>query len=144
LRYPRSVHSGLIVTVASNLLSIKAAPRFRLRGTRGGYIKKGLDLQEAALTKITRITDAAWGQEPSSAWGLLYVDIDGGSVSRPVPAVIGDYRLYYAGIRDALLGKAPAPITGVDGWRVARLLEWAVESSEKRREIICDWSNEPE
>ncbi|HKN23044.1 MAG TPA: Gfo/Idh/MocA family oxidoreductase [Terracidiphilus sp.] len=144
LRYP-----GLIVTVASNLLSLKAAPRYRLRGTRGGYVKKGVDPQEAALSKITRIEeaagrDAAWGQEPSSAWGLLYVDIDGGSVSRPVPAVTGDYRLYYAGIRDALLGKAPAPVTGVDGWRVARLLEWAVESSEKRREIACDWSGEPE
>jgi scyllo-inositol 2-dehydrogenase (NADP+) len=139
LRYP-----GLIVTVASNLLSLKAAPRYRLRGTRGGYIKKGVDAQEAALTKITRITDAAWGQEPASAWGLLYVDIDGGSVSRPVPAVTGDYRLYYAGIRDALLGKAPAPVTGVDGWRVARLLEWAAESSEKRREIVCDWSEEPQ
>jgi predicted dehydrogenase len=139
LRYP-----SLIVTVASNLLSLKAGPRYRLRGTRGGYIKKGVDPQEAALTKITRITDAAWGQEPSSVWGLLYVDIDGGSVSRPVPAVTGDYRLYYAGIRDALLGKAPAPVTGVDGWRVARLLEWAVESSEKRREIVCDWSQEPQ
>lgn len=138
LRYP-----GLIVTVASNLLSLKAAPRYRLRGTRGGYVKKGVDAQEAALTKVTRITDAAWGQEPSSAWGLLYVDIDGGSVSRPVPAITGDYRLYYAGIRDALLGKDPAPVTGIDGWRVARLLEWAVESSEKRREIVCDWSQEP-
>lgn len=138
LRYP-----GLVVTLASNLLSLKAAPRYRLRGTRGGYIKKGVDAQEAALTKITRIEGAAWGQEPSSAWGLLYVDIDGGSVSRPVPAVTGNYRLYYAGIRDALLGKAPAPVTGVDGWRVARLLEWAVESSEKRREIVCDWSQEP-
>lgn len=138
LRYP-----GLIVTVASNLLSLKAGPRFRLRGTRGGFIKKGVDPQEAALTKITRIPDAAWGQEPSSAWGLLYVDIDGGSVSRPVPAVTGDYRLYYAGIRDALLGKTPAPVTGLDGWRVARLLEWAVESSERRGEIACDWSQEP-
>lgn len=138
LRYP-----GLIITVASNLLSLKAGPRYRLRGTRGGFVKKGVDPQEAALTKITHITDAAWGQEPSSAWGLLYVDIDGGSVSRPVPAVTGDYRLYYAGIRDALLGKAMAPVTGVDGWRVARLLEWATESSEKRREIVCDWSEEP-
>jgi hypothetical protein len=106
-------------------------------------VKKGVDPQEAALTKITRIADATWGQESSSAWGLLYVDIDGGSVSRPIPAVTGDYRLYYAGIRDALLGKAAAPVTGLDGWRVARLLEWAVESSEKRREIVCDWSQEP-
>jgi predicted dehydrogenase len=139
LRYPR-----LIVTVASNLLSLKAGPRFRLRGTHGGYVKKGVDQQEAALTKITRIANATWGQEPSSAWGLLYVDVEGGSVSRPVPAVTGDYRLYYAGIRDALLGKAPAPVTGIDGWRVARLLEWVAESSEKRREIACDWSEEPE
>jgi len=138
LRYPR-----LTVAVASNLLSLPAQPRFHLRGTSGGYVKLGVDLQEAALTKITRIEDPAWGQEPSSAWGLLHVDIDGGSVSRPVPAVKGDYRLYYAAIRDALLGKAPAPVTGVDGWRVARLLEWAVESSEKRREVACDWSEEP-
>ena len=45
---------------------------------------------------------------------------------------------------DALLGQAPAPVTGLDGWRVARLLEWAAESSEKRCEIACDWSGEPE
>ncbi len=138
LRYP-----NLFVTVASNLLSLPAMPRYHLRGTRGGYVKSGVDPQEAALTKITRIDDPAWGQELSAAWGLLYVDIDGGKVSRPVQAVTGDYRLYYAGIRDALLGKAPAPVAGVDGWRVARLLEWAVESSEKRREIKCDWSSDP-
>ena len=138
LRYP-----DLLVTVASNLLSLPAGPRYHLRGTRGGYVKSGVDPQEDALTKITRIDDPSWGQEISSSWGLLYVDIDGGKVSRPVPAVTGDYRLYYAGIRDALLGKALAPVTGVDGWRVARLLEWAVESYEKRREIVCDWSSEP-
>jgi len=144
LRYPR-----LMVTLGSNLLSLTAKPRYRARGTSGGYVKLGVDLQEAALTKITRIENragegSAWGQEPTSAWGLLYVDIDGGKVSRPVPAVVGDYRLYYAGVRDALLGKALFPVTGLDGWRVARLLEWAVESSEKRCEVACDWSSEPE
>ena len=56
LRYP-----GLIVTVASNLLSLKAGPRYRLRGTRGGYVKKGVDPQEAALTKITRIDRCCMG-----------------------------------------------------------------------------------
>jgi predicted dehydrogenase len=139
LRYP-----GLIVTLASNLLSLLAGPRYRLRGTHGGYVKMGVDPQEAALNKIARITDAAWGEEAASAWGVLHVDVDGSSVSHPVPAMKGDYRLYYAGIRDALLGKAPAPVTGLDGWRVARLLEWAAESSENRREIACDWSEEPE
>ena len=139
LRYP-----GFVVTLGANSLSLPAAPRFHLRGTKGGYLKFGVDPQEAALNKITRITDAGWGHEPSSSWGVLHVDIDGGAVSRPLPALVGDYRLYYASIRDALLGKAAAPVTGLDGWRAARLLDWAAESSEKRCEIICDWSEEPE
>jgi predicted dehydrogenase len=73
----------------------------------------------------------------------LSVDVDGGMVTRPVEPIPGDYRLYYAGVRDALRGKAPAPVTGLDAWRVARLLEWATESSDKRREIACDWGLEP-
>jgi len=137
-------YSGFIVTLGANSLSLPAAPRFHLRGTKGGFVKTGVDPQEAALNKITRIEDSTWGQEQAANWGVLHVGIDGGSVSRPVPALPGDYRLYYAGIRDALLGKAPAPVTGVDAWRVARVLEWAAESSEKRREIACDWSGEPE
>jgi scyllo-inositol 2-dehydrogenase (NADP+) len=137
-------YSGFRVTLGANSLSLPAAPRFHLRGTKGGYVKNGVDPQEAALNKVTRIRDSAWGQEPAANWGVLHVGIDGGSVSRPVPALPGDYRLYYAGIRDALLGKALAPVTGVDAWRVARVLEWAAESSGKRREIACDWSDEPE
>jgi predicted dehydrogenase len=138
LRYP-----GLLVTLASNNLSLPAAPRFHLRGTSGNYWKSGLDPQEAALSKITRITDSVWGREPTANWGMLHVGIDGGSVTRPVEPIPGDYRLYYAGIRDALLGQAPAPVTALDAWRVARILEWAQESSEQRREIVCDWGGEP-
>lgn len=139
LRYP-----GLSVMLGANSLSLPAGPRFHLRGTKGNYWKSGLDPQEAALIKITRIDDPAWGLEPPASWGTLNVGIDGGTVSKPVEPIPGDYRLYYAGIRDALLGKAPAPVQAIDAWRVARLLEWAAESSERRCEIVCDWSEEPE
>jgi scyllo-inositol 2-dehydrogenase (NADP+) len=139
LQYP-----GLMVTLGANSLALPAGPRFHLRGTQGGYLKYGVDPQEAALAKITRIESSSWGQEPPTNWGVLDVGIDGGSVSRPVPALPGDYRVYYAGIRDALLGKSAPPVTGTDGWRVARLLEWAQESSDKRCEIRCDWSQQPQ
>jgi predicted dehydrogenase len=139
LRYP-----GLIAALGANSLSLPAGPRFHLRGTKGGYVKSGVDPQESALTKITRIEDAKWGEEPSAKWGILHVDIDGGSVSRPIPAIPGDYRVYYAGIRDALLGKSMPPVTGIDGWRIARLLEYAQQSSDERSEIPCDWSDEPQ
>ena len=138
MRYP-----GLMVTLGANSLSLPAARRFQLRGTKGNYWKYSVDPQEAALNKITHIDDPAWGHEPAADWGVLHVGIEGGSVTRPVPTLPGDYRLYYVGIRDALLGRAPAPVTGIDGWRVARVLEWASEGSKKRCEIVCDWSDEP-
>jgi scyllo-inositol 2-dehydrogenase (NADP+) len=133
-----------MVRLASNSLALPPSLRFHLRGTEGNYWKSGLDLQEVALAKLTRIEDANWGREPAANWGVLHVGIDGCEVARPIAPIPGDYRLYYAGIRDALLGKGPGPVAAIDAWRGLRILEWAVESSEKRCEIECDWSNEPQ
>jgi predicted dehydrogenase len=142
-REPVAGGPGFSVVLGANSLSSPPGPRFHLRGDRGNYCKLGLDPQEAALNQITRIEDPAWGREAPDGWGTLSVDVDGAIVTRPVAPIPGDYRLYYAGVRDALLGKAPAPVPAVAAWRVARLLEWAAESSAQRREIPCDWSEEP-
>ena len=139
LRYP-----AFSVTLAANWLSSLARPRYHLRGTNGNYWKWGLDPQEAALNQITRIGDTLWGTEPPANWGTLSVDVRGGVVTHPVAPIPGDYRLFYAGVRDALLGKSHVPVSALAAWRVARLLEWAAESSAQRREIICDWSDEAE
>jgi scyllo-inositol 2-dehydrogenase (NADP+) len=136
-------YEGFIVELGSNCLASPGRPRFLVRGTKGNYWKWGLDPQEAALNQIARIPEGPWGQEPASSWGTMNVDVDGGMVIRPVTPVPGDYRIYYAGIRDALLGKAPDPVAAIDAWRTSRLLEWAAESAGQRREIACDWSGEP-
>ena len=138
LRYPRC-----IVTLGANALSSPAGARFHVRGTRGNFRKKGVDPQETALNTITRITAPNWGQEQSTEWGILHVDVEGGMLSRPVASLPGDYRLFYSGVRDALLGTAPPPVPAIDAWRAARILEWARASSERRCEIECDWRGEP-
>lgn len=139
----RLSYSKMTAMLASNCLSALARPRFHLRGTQGNYWKWGVDPQEAALNAITRIGDGPWGVDPPENWGTLKVNANGATVSMPVEPLPGDYRLYYSGVRDALLDKGPAPIPAVAAWRVARLLEWAAESSDKRCEINCDWSQEP-
>lgn len=137
-------YSGFSVTLGANCLSTLARPRFHLRGSRGNFWKWGLDPQEDALGKLAKVSDSNWGQEPADRWGTLSIDVDGGLVTRPVPSAIGDYRLFYAGVRDVLLGSSSTqPVTPIDAWRVARVLEWAQESSEKHRDIECDWSGEP-
>ena len=136
--------TGFSVTLGSNLLSSLAKPRFHLRGTRGNFWKWGLDPQEDALGTIARIGDGEWGSEPSSSWGTLSVDEDGGMITKPVPSESGDYRRFYAGVREALLGNPSKELaTPTDAWRGARILEWAKQSSDEHRDIECDWSGEP-
>ena len=134
LRYPR-----LIATLGATALAAQPRPRFTVRGTHGSFLKWGLDPQEARMKETGRVIEPGWGVEPSSAWGTLTVDVDGGMVSQPVESIPGDYRLYYAGVRDALLGKCAPPVLATDALRVAKVLEWARQSSEERREIQCNW-----
>jgi hypothetical protein len=81
--------------------------------------------------------------EPAAEWGTLHVDDNGSTITRSIEPIPGDYRHYYAGIRDTLLARAQAPVQVLDAWRVARMMEWALESFDKHREIPCDWSKEP-
>ena len=136
--------TNMTVTVGANSLASLARPRFHLRGTKGNYWKWGLDLQEEALGKITRIESPDWGKEPADHWGTLCVDTDGNLVTQPVQPAVGDYRLFYAGVRDAILGKDKAPVAAIDAWRTARVLEYALESSKAHRDVECDWSSEPQ
>ena len=136
--------TGFSATLSSNLLSSLARPRFHLRGTRGNFWKWGIDAQEEALSKIVKIEDAAWGKESQDRWGTLSVGVDGDPVATPVPSEPGDYRRFYAGVRDALLGSPSEELaTATDAWRGARILEWAKQSAEERRDVECDWSSEP-
>jgi len=138
LRYP-----GLTVTMAASNVAATPRPRFYIRGMQGSYLKHGIDPQEEALHKTAHITDPNWGMEPEPEWGTLTVEKNGQLVSNPVPALAGDYRIFYAGVRDAVLGKAAPPVAALEAWRTIRILELALEASRERREIACDWSTEP-
>ena len=136
--------TGFSVTLGANSLSSLARPRFHLRGTRGNFWKWGLDPQENALGKITRIDEGDWGNEAPEHWGTLSIDVDGSVATKPVPSEIGDYRRFYAAVRDSFAGKPEKDLaTAADAWRTARILEWAKQSSDEHRDIECDWSGEP-
>jgi predicted dehydrogenase len=137
-------YTGAAVTLSANCLSSLPRPRFHVRGTQGNFVKLGVDSQEEALGKITRIDSADWGKEKPEQWATLSVDADHSMVTRPVESIPGDYRLFYSGVRDAILGKVPAPVTAIDAWRAARVLEYALESSKAGRDVECDWTSEPE
>lgn len=127
----------------ATMLAANASPRFLVHGTRGSYIKQGLDPQESTLLGGARPpqlgSPEAWLPEPESAWGTLSVGTDLKEpiqVARtPYPSVTGDYRLFYANVRNAIRGEAPLAIPSEDGYRVIQLLELARQSSHERRTL---------
>jgi scyllo-inositol 2-dehydrogenase (NADP+) len=135
LRYPR-----LTATLSGNCLAAISRPHYTVRGSKGNYVKWGLDPQEARLKETGQVEEPGWGVEPVSSWGMLAVDVEGSLITQPVEPIPGDYRLFYAGVRDAILGKSAPPVQAIDAWRVARVIEWAVESAAERREIPCSWT----
>jgi predicted dehydrogenase len=139
LHYPGKNGKGLLAHCRTSYLACDNAPRFLLHGTKGSFRKHGLDPQEPALVGGARVptegSQQVWLQEEESAWGTLTVAPNpadpGMLITRQVKTELGDYRGFYANVRDAILGTAPLAVTPEDGYRVIKLLEMARESSEK-------------
>jgi len=138
LYYPR-----LTVLLRTTCLACSPAQRFVIQGTQGSYMKWGLDPQEDALKRGKKFSQPHWGEEPEVDWGKLTLDDRGTITHTPVQTLPGDYRGYYANVRDVLLGKAPLAVTANQAWHTIRVLELARESSEKRAAVPCDFSDKP-
>ncbi len=126
LRYPK-----LSVLLRATMLACTPRPRFVLNGTFGTYIKHGMDPQEDALKAGGQPGTPGWDEEDESRWGILTLAGENGTVRAPVRTEPGDYREFYANVRDAILLRAPLAITARHGAQVIRLLELARESSKK-------------
>jgi scyllo-inositol 2-dehydrogenase (NADP+) len=136
---------------SATMLAADSSPRFRVNGTLGSYVKYGVDPQEPAViagaTPPQLGTDGPWFPEPASAWGVLTLAT---RQTEPVqlskidyPTVIGDYRLFYANLRDAVHGNAALAVPASAGLRAIRLLEMALQSSNENRPLPVNFEPDP-
>ena len=107
--------------------------RFSVHGTRGSFVKQGLDSQEDALKASRTPGDALWGHDTRP--GTL-TTVDGERTStRVVHGEPGDYRRYYAAVRDAIRGTGPNPVPAEQALAVMQMIERGLESASAHREI---------
>jgi scyllo-inositol 2-dehydrogenase (NADP+) len=126
LHYP----GGMRALLRATMLAASPRPRFVLHGTRGGFFKQSFDPQEANLRRGSIPKDAPWGAEPEADWGVLTVYDGENPTQRRIPSGTGDYRDFYANVRDAILGKATLAVTPQHALDVMRMLELARQSSQ--------------
>ncbi len=127
LHYPGSMVAALGVS----MLSMEPRTRFLALGTRGTYLKKEFDPLESTLRVRAPGPGESWMLEKPENFGEV-TWMDGEQVRKKKVESFGDWREFYANVRDVILGKAELLVTPEEALRVMVGLELARESSEKR------------
>ncbi|GGI13269.1 oxidoreductase [Gottfriedia solisilvae] len=124
------LHSGSIVP--SN------GPRFQVHGSKGSFIKYGLDGQEDALKSGKKPINDSWGADDPQFYGNLNT-IDGEKVkSETIETVHGSYLTYYKKIAESINDGKSVPVSGQEGLLVIKIIEAAQKSSLEKKAIYLD------
>lgn len=134
LRYDIRPHAPLRVVLHSTTLAAHAAPRYILHGTRGSYVKHGVDTQEDALRAGQRPPFEGWGADPLDG-ELTLIGSDGVAGTRGVSTRSGNYVDYYAAVRDAILGQGQNPVPPEQAVALMELLDIGRQSADEGRAI---------
>ena len=128
LHYP-----NLRAVLRASMLAASPGPSLAVHGTRGSFIKCGVDAQEAALKAGRTPGEPDWDADPPPLYGKLTTP----EGTQPVPTIPSSYAHYYENVRDAILGQAQLAVTPEQALNVMRGLELAVASSQRR--CVLPW-----
>ncbi len=127
LFYPGSLR----VNLHESMLCLTPRPRFVILGDKGSFIKTEMDALEPALRREEIPKGESWVVDPEENWGVLTTVANGLTHKRKV-ASRGDWREFYANVRDAMLGHAELLVTPKQVVDVMAALHLAQESSARR------------
>ncbi len=121
------LHAGSLVR--------ETPPRFQLHGSKGSFIKYGLDPQEDQLKAGLRPGDAGWGRDEAALYGDLTIDVGDLVVKGKVTTLDGRYEAYYQGMVEAITHGKPAPVAPEDAQNTIWVIECALRSQQEQRVI---------
>ena len=130
LQYPHGARALLRAT----MMSAVPRPRLVVLGEKGSYFKREFDPLEPALRNGEIPTGPSWIVEKPENYGELTLIESGNAITRKIPST-GDWREFYANIRDAILHKAQLLVTPQQILNVMQSLELTLESSSQHRTI---------
>ena len=119
------------VVLHSSKLVADHGLRFAVHGTRGSWIKRGIDPQEAATVAGEIPRGEHWGHDPDA--GRLTL---AGEAAIDVPNLPGDYRLFWQALAAAIRGDGANPVPASEALLVMDLIDAGLRSAAERREVV--------
>jgi scyllo-inositol 2-dehydrogenase (NADP+) len=146
LTFPTGRDRTILVRLGATALAADPAPRYRLHGTGGSFVKNGLDPQEPTILAGAKVpsleSGEAWLPEPEAAWGTLTLAPDPTQPSAltrsQLQTIPGDYRGFYKNVADSIQGIAEPAVTARCAVRVARIIQLAQESQRTGSTVTVD------
>ena len=96
-------YGKLKVTLKSSLLVREDTPRYIIHGTKGSFIKHGIDVQEDHLKMGMKPTDDDFGIEAVKNYGILHTEINGLILKGTVETEKGNWGLLFQNLHDAIV-----------------------------------------
>lgn len=128
-------YDRLKVSLGAGMLVREPRARFRLHGSSGSFVKRGMDPQEEALKRGEAPGAQGWGEEPPERWGTLDAEVGGVRVRGRVETVAGSYASFYQNVADAVRGRAELAVKPEESLNVIRVIELALRSDAEGRTV---------
>lgn len=96
-------YGDLKVSLKASLLVREDSPRYIIYGTKGSYVKYGIDVQEDHLKAGMLPQDTGFGIEPTTNSGILNTEFNGISFRGNVETQKGDWGLLFQNLHDVIV-----------------------------------------
>jgi len=119
----------------SDCLTVSGGPRILAHGSRGSWVKFGMDPQEALLRVKKGPETPGWGED--STPGFLMQGDDAGSEWRAnCSAQPGAYQQFYLQMAHAIRNRGPVPVTAQSALEVVSVIEAAFISAATEKMVL--------
>lgn len=116
-------YGRLKVHLSSSLLVREETPRYVLHGTKGSFVKYGIDPQEDHLKAGLMPGMPGFGHEETATRGILHTQMGALSFRGHVETLPGDWGILFQNLADSILHDAPSLIPMDDILEQMRILE---------------------
>jgi len=124
-------YNRLKVKLKASVFVKEPGPRYILHGTKGSFIKYGIDPQEELLKEGLMPGPADWGKEDSDYYGILNAEMHGQQFYGNIETEPGNYMGFYDNVYDVLIRGSAQAVRPEEARNVIRIIELAFESNNK-------------
>ena len=119
--------SGVRSRLWMSLACAQPGPRFRVLGSKAGFTKYGMDVQEDALRAGARPGHPGWGEDAPQHYGTLGAD----DALERVTTELGRYQDFYAAVARAIRDGGAPPVDPNDAVTTLEIIETAIAQGRK-------------